>query len=82
MPSPTTPGRYGSPFDAFGLGVQRRRAGGGRRGPPRRRQRGCPGGLASGGLARIAGQEVNTYALESLKGDMALTLLDGTRAER
>jgi hypothetical protein len=30
-----------------------------------------------GGLARIDGEEVNTYAVESLKGDMSLTLLDG-----
>ena len=34
-------------------------------------------GLGSGGLARIAGVEVNTYALESVKGNMSFTLLEG-----
>jgi putative ABC transport system permease protein len=34
-------------------------------------------GLGSGGLARVGDEEVNTHALESLKGDMAFTLLDG-----
>ncbi|UDY37635.1 ABC transporter permease [Dermatobacter hominis] len=34
-------------------------------------------GLGSGGLAQIAGVEVNTYALESVRGNMSFTLLDG-----
>jgi FtsX-like permease family len=34
-------------------------------------------GLGLGGLAQVGGVEVNSYAFESLKGDMALTLLDG-----
>ena len=34
--SSSTPGRYGSPFDASVVGLQRRRAGGGRRRAPRR----------------------------------------------
>jgi ABC-type lipoprotein release transport system permease subunit len=33
--------------------------------------------LGLGGLGRVGGREVNTYAIESLKGDMSLTLLDG-----
>ena len=34
-------------------------------------------GVLSTGLARVDGEELDTHALEPLKGDMALTLLDG-----
>src|SRR4029078_12026338 len=71
-----SPTRYGSPFDALVSGFS---------GDvlnevdvhlltdPRVAQV----GLGSNGLARLGGVEVNTYALESVSGDMSFTLLQG-----
>ena len=72
----STPDRYGSPFDAAisGFSGDVLQEGGGELLADANVSR---AGLAFGGIARVGGQEVNSHALESLKGDMALTLLDG-----
>jgi hypothetical protein len=71
-----SPERYGSPFDAAVSGFS---------GDVLEEgdvdlladPRAARVGLGFGGLGRVGGDEVNTYAFESLKGDMSLTMLDG-----
>jgi hypothetical protein len=71
-----SPGRYGAPFDAEVSGfsgdvledgddalIEDPRVAG--------------AGVMTGGLARIDHDEVNTYSIESLKGDLSFTLLEG-----
>jgi len=74
----STPGRYGSPFDASvsGFSGDVLEEGGGELLADAKVAR---AGLAFSDLGRVVGQEVNTYAFESLKGDMELTLLEGHR---
>jgi hypothetical protein len=71
-----SPARYGAPFDAVVSGFSGDvLAEGGEElleDPDVARA-----GLGLGGLARIDGDDVNSYVLESLKGDMTLTLLTG-----
>jgi len=72
----TSPDRYGSPFDAAVSGFSGDvLAEGGEEllDDPRTARV----GLGLGGLGRVGDDEVNTYAFESLKGDMSLTLLHG-----
>ncbi|MEO7428244.1 MAG: FtsX-like permease family protein, partial [Acidimicrobiales bacterium] len=73
-----TPARYGSPFDALvsGFSGDALAEGGDRllADPDVARA-----GLGYGGLARVGGVEVNTFAIESLKGDLYFTLLEGRR---
>ncbi|MFL6203908.1 MAG: FtsX-like permease family protein [Acidimicrobiales bacterium] len=73
-----SPARYGSPFDAFvsGFSGNPLEDGGG---DLLEDPRVAKAGLGYGGLGRVGGVEVNTYAFESLKGDMGLTMLDGHR---
>jgi hypothetical protein len=71
-----SPGRYGAPFDALLAGFTGDVIGDGGDAAvqdPRTERV----GLGFAGLARVGGQQVHTHALESLKGDMSLTLLDG-----
>jgi hypothetical protein len=71
-----SPDRYGSPFDAAVSGFSGdvlEKGGDELLADPEVIQM----GLGFGALARVGDEEVNTHALESLKGDMALTLLEG-----
>lgn len=71
-----SPERYGSPFDASVSGFSGDALEDGDvdlLADPRA----AAVGLGYGGLARIGGDEVNTHALDSLKGDMTFTLLTG-----
>lgn len=71
-----SPARYGSPFDAAVSGFSGDVLGG-TDVDLLEDPRAARVGLGYGGLARIGDEEVNTYALEPLKGDMALTMLRG-----
>ncbi|MGH9276183.1 MAG: ABC transporter permease, partial [Acidimicrobiales bacterium] len=71
-----SPDRYGSPFDASVSGFSgdvMEEGGAALLDDPKVDRL----ALGLGGLGRVGGEEVNTYAVESLKGDMSLTLLDG-----
>ncbi len=71
-----SPDRYGSPFDAAVSGFSGdvlEEGGAELLDDPKVAEV----ALGLGGLGRVGGEEVNTYAVESLKGDMSLTLLDG-----
>jgi hypothetical protein len=73
-----SPDRYGSPFDAMVSGFSGDVLGEGDvdlLADPRAARV----GVGLGGLGRVGGDEVNTYAFESLKGDMSFTMLDGHR---
>lgn len=70
------PERYGSPFDAMVSGFSGDVLRDGEvdlLADPRVARL----GVGLGGLGRVGGDEVNTYALDSLKGDMSLTILEG-----
>jgi len=71
-----SPDRYGSPFDADVSGFSGNpleEGGGALLDDPRV----AGAGLGFSGRAHIGDTEVNSYAFESLKGDMKLTMLDG-----
>jgi hypothetical protein len=71
-----SPGRYGSPFHAAVSGFSGdilEEGGEDLLADPDIAQ----AGVGFGGLGRIGGEELNTYAFESLKGDMRFTLLRG-----
>ena len=73
----SSPARYGAPFDGFVSGFSGNileEGGDALLEDPRVEG---VAALGSGGLARIDGVEVNTIAVESLKGDMGLTMLAG-----
>lgn len=71
-----SPERYGSPFDAAVSGFSgdvMDEGGAALLDDPKA----AGVALGLGGLGRVGGEEVNTHAVDSLKGDMSLTLLDG-----
>ena len=71
-----SPARYGSPFDAVVSGFSGdvlEEGGDELLADPQVARL----GLGVNGLARVGGEEVNSHAFESLKGDMSFTLLEG-----
>ncbi len=71
-----SPDRYGSPFDAAVSGFSGdvlEEGGAELLDDPKVAEV----ALELGGLGRVGGEEVNTYAVESIKGDISLILLDG-----